>query len=74
MIKAETKKWGNSLGIVIPKSVVEELNLKPHEEVVIEIRKTRNALADMFGSSPFKDDPRSILREVRKELESKFDR
>jgi bifunctional DNA-binding transcriptional regulator/antitoxin component of YhaV-PrlF toxin-antitoxin module len=74
MIKAETKKWGNSIGIVIPKSVVEELNLKPHEEVQIDIKRSGNALKGLFGTLQWKKPIREVLREARKELESKYDR
>jgi antitoxin component of MazEF toxin-antitoxin module len=74
MIKTETKRWGNSLGIVIPKKVVQDLNLKPHEEVVVEIKRSANVLDALFGAAQYKKDPAAILRETRKELESKYAR
>jgi len=36
---AEIKRWGNSLGIVIPRKVVKELKLSENEVVDINIRK-----------------------------------
>ncbi len=34
-----TRKWGSSLGIVIPKEIVEMEHLKPNEKICISIRK-----------------------------------
>ena len=36
MIRCQTKQWGNSLGLIVPRRIVEELHLKPHEEITIE--------------------------------------
>ena len=43
------KKWGNSLGVIIPADVVEKEGLSEKERVVIEVRKT-STLQDLFGS------------------------
>ncbi len=39
--EALTKKWGNSMAIIIPKHIVEQLKLKENEKVIIkmEIKK-----------------------------------
>ena len=45
--EAETKKWGGSVGFVIPKEIVKEVGIKPNETVVIEIKrdiKQKNSL------------------------------
>ena len=73
MLKVHTKRWGNSLGVVIPKRAVEELNLKPHEDLVIEIKKTNNVLKELFGTLRWKKPIGDVLREARKELQSKYD-
>jgi antitoxin component of MazEF toxin-antitoxin module len=73
MIKAHTRAWGNSIGIVIPREVVRELNIKPHEEIVIEIRqKSGTVLKELFGTFKWKRPLHEVLRQSRKELESKF--
>lgn len=46
--QTKTKKWGNSIGIVLPKSLVEEANIKPNETIVIEIKKVHKA-KEFFG-------------------------
>ena len=72
MHKAHTRKWGNSLGIVIPKDVVQTLNLKPHEDVIIDIhKKSGTVLKELFGAIKWRKPPRELLREARQELESK---
>ena len=37
MISAKTRKWGNSIGVRIPKSYAEELNLKEGQDIFIDI-------------------------------------
>ena len=72
MICCKTKQWGNSLGIVIPKEVVKEMNIKPNEEVCLDInKKGTNVLKELFGALPFKKSTKQLLKESREELESK---
>jgi bifunctional DNA-binding transcriptional regulator/antitoxin component of YhaV-PrlF toxin-antitoxin module len=73
MIKAHTRAWGNSIGVVIPREVVRELNIKPHEELVIDIqRKSGTVLKELFGALKWKKPPREVLREARRGMESRF--
>jgi len=41
-IEVKTKKWENSIRLVIPIEVVERLNIKPEEVIIIEIEKKNN--------------------------------
>ena len=43
----EAKRWGNSIGLIVPKKIVETLNLKPGEKIDIEIIKKERV--DFFG-------------------------
>lgn len=72
IVESKTKKWGNSIGVIIPSDAVERLNIKPEEEIVMEITKKGNVLREMFGKAKFKVSTEKILKEVRKELESKW--
>ncbi len=36
-----TKKWGNSIGFIVPRHVVKKLNLKVGEAVIITLEKKR---------------------------------
>ena len=71
-IEVKTKKWGNSIGIIIPSETVEKFNIKPEEEIVIEIGKKSNVLKEMFGTMKSKKSAKQMIEEVRKELESKW--
>ena len=71
-IEVRTKKWGNSIGIIIPSEAVEKLSIKPEEKIVIEINKKENVLAEMFGTMKSKKTARQMLDEARREMESKW--
>lgn len=72
MFTVHTKQWGNSLGIIIPAEIVRECQLKPHQDIVVEIKeKTGNVLGELFGSVKFSKEPRLVVKEARFELESK---
>jgi antitoxin component of MazEF toxin-antitoxin module len=66
-IEVKTKKWGNSIGIIIPREAVERFNIKPEERLVIDINKGTNVLAEMFGKARFKKrSAKEMLSEFRK--------
>jgi len=71
-IEVKTKQWGNSLGIVIPAEITNKLNIKPDEEIIIEIEKKNNVLKEMFGKAKFKKSAKKMIEEFRKETESKW--
>lgn len=71
-LEVKTKRWGNSIGIIIPSEAVEELNIKEEENIIIEIHKNGNILKELFGSLKFKRSTENILKEVRKDLEGKW--
>ena len=43
------KKWGNSMGVVLPKDLVETQGLEENEKVFITVIKEGD-LSDIFGS------------------------
>lgn len=71
-IEVKTKKWGNSIGVVIPIETAEKLGLKPEQKIIIDIMKKDNVLKELFGSVRFRKPTKDILKEVRKELEGKW--
>ena len=71
-IEVKTKQWGNSLGIVIPAEITNKLNIKPNEEIIIEIEKKNNVLKELFGALKTKKSTEQILKEARKDFESKW--
>jgi len=52
--KSKVKRWGNSLGVVLPKTLVEEEGLREGEEVEVTVRKTSD-VSSLRGKYPFKD-------------------
>lgn len=67
------KRWGNSLGVVIPNETVDKLSLKPNESIVIEITKKENPLKELFGAIRMKKSTEMIIKEARAEnFESKW--
>lgn len=74
MIICRTKQWGNSVGIIIPKEVAKEKGIGVDEEVVVDIEKKskKTVLEELSGALPFKKPTEQILKESRKEMESKY--
>ena len=75
MIERETKlrAWGNSIGLVIPKEDVIKENLRPDQKVKVIITPIKTVkVKDIFGKLKFKRNTEEIMKEVDKELDSKF--
>ena len=69
-IIARTRKWGNSVGIVIPNAVLQEQGIKDNQEIIITITsKKKTKVGDIFGKLKFKKTTQEILDEIDKELE-----
>lgn len=65
-MRVRVRKWGSSLGIVIPKEVAEAKGVRPGDEVLAEIRKLSN-VREIFGSlSSWKKSAQRIKEEARK--------
>jgi antitoxin component of MazEF toxin-antitoxin module len=62
------KKWGNSLGITIPKEIVEKERITVKDELVIDIRKAqdKNAVKNLFGTLRFRQSAQELKDEMRK--------
>ena len=73
-VHVKIRQWGNSIGIVIPTDVAERLRLRADEEVVVEIQKKENVLKELWGEFRFKKPTKQLIREARRDLESKWER
>ena len=72
-IKAMTRKWGNSIGILIPKEAVRKENIKPDQEVTVVISaKPITKGKDIFGTMKFDKPTEKLMREVDKEFDFGF--
>ena len=69
-VNVKLRKWGNSLGAVIPKDVVREVGLKENATVSISINEVRaNTAREVFGTYKTKESAQSIKNWLRKEWE-----
>ena len=72
-VKVKTKKWGNSIGILIPKEAVRKENIKPDQEVTILVSsKPKTTGRDLFGKWKFKKPTEELMREVDKDFDLGF--
>ena len=66
---------GGSIGLIIPKDVAREKGINAEDEVLVDIKKKnkkKTVLEELSGALPFKKSTEQILRESRKEMESKY--
>ena len=62
------KQWGNSLGITIPKDVVDKEQLSPGKRVrVLVITDKRSELRKVFGSLKLKMPTQKAMEEIDRE-------
>ena len=47
-VQTKTKKWGSSIGVILPKSLVEEIGIKENQIITLEVKKTHKA-KEFFG-------------------------
>lgn len=71
-IEVMTKRWGNSIGIVIPNETIDRLSIKPNESIVIEVTKKENVLKELFGSIKINKQTELLLKESQMETQSKW--
>ena len=72
-IRTQLRRWGNSLGIIVPSDILRIKNLREGEEVIITVEKKKK-IHELFGSlkgkklnaQKIKDDIRS--EEARNEI------
>ena len=66
-IETTTRKWGNSLGIRLPRDFVKSKNLKENEKIRVDII-VGSDLSDVFGVlKDWKVDSQKIKDKLRKE-------
>jgi len=67
-IEAEIKKWGNSFGIILPKSLIEEAGLKEKDKIVINVIKKAD-ISKTFGTIKRKLSGKEFKEIVKKSWE-----
>ncbi len=59
------RKWGNSVGVILPNEVVKAEKLKENEKIVIDIKKRQIGKELMGLLKDWKKSPQSIKDESR---------
>ena len=71
VISARVKKWGNSLGVIIPSETVDARNIKENEEIrIIIVKDSGKVLRETFGllKGKITKSGQQIKDELRREL------
>ena len=77
--KVKLKAWGNSLGAIIPKEIVNQVGLKEGEEVEISLRPVTRDIKRLFGkyhtgsAQEAKDEMRTGWADEEEEKEAEDD-
>ena len=66
-IEVKAKRWGSSLGVIIPKEVVEKEHIAENEKIQIAIKKEHTA-KEVWGLLPkgWKKSTQELKEEARK--------
>ena len=48
-IEAQTRKWGNSIVVIIPAEIVTQQHIQENERVVFKVEKKKPLAGEMFG-------------------------
>ena len=75
-IKATTRRWGNSIAIVIPREFVEKERIKEDQTIVLTISQERPKAGDVFGLARgrLREPTQKIKDEMRQGWESASDK
>jgi len=71
VVEAKAKRWGNSLGIIIPKDIVEKERIKANDTVkVLVLHDSTELFKRTFGilKGKFKKSSQQMKDEMRAEL------
>lgn len=63
------KKWGSSLGVLLPKKEAQKEGLKEGQRIRIRVLPKESPLKKMFGTLKFKKTTDQIMRELDRELD-----
>lgn len=69
-VEVVAKKWGNSLGFVIPKNISEKENIKENEKFKVVISGKNDTISKTFGilKGRIKESVQKIKDQLREEL------
>ena len=65
-LKATARKWGSSIGVSLPKDIVEKANIKPDQIIKLFIQDKKVDLSNAFGTLNIKMQTQKILDQIRR--------
>ncbi len=69
-IETITKRWGSSLGLIIPRAIVREERIQEGQKIRVNIlSKKKTTGADIFGKLKFRKPIQVLLDETDKDFE-----
>ncbi len=79
-MEVEAKKWGSSLGIILPKDIVRKERIVEGQKIIVNILSKKTTVGDIFrmvekNPLPKSKDSKSVkevMAEIDKELENEF--
>ena len=67
-VELPVRRWGNSLGVRIPREIVLREGIKPNDTVLVQFRKLRLPTKGAFGMlSGWDVDPQELKERLREE-------
>ncbi len=64
-VEAVVKKWGNSLGVVLPKDLINQEHIEENDRILVDIRKEAD-LKKIFGTLKTKTTGKEFKEFVKK--------
>ena len=58
------KKWGNSIGVVLPAEMVRDEGIRPNDRVVVTVKRVV-PLKELFGTLKTNKSTEEIMKEIR---------
>tara|TARA_Y100000310_G_C20213862_1_gene592613 strand:+ start:374 stop:595 length:222 start_codon:yes stop_codon:yes gene_type:complete len=68
-VDARTRKWGKSIGVVIPAEAAKQEGIGPDADVTLTLRRKAMPLEKIFGSIKLKKPVAKIMREIDEEMD-----
>lgn len=62
-----TRKWGNSIGVVLPKDITDEEKIHENEKIVISVKKVAQ-IKDLFGAAKEMKKIKKTTQEMKNEI------
>ena len=64
-ITTKTKKWGNSIGVILPKGIAVKQHIKPEQEIILYMEDQKvSKVEELFGINKRKIDTAKALKEI----------